>query len=134
MMMRRMILTALTLGLLVATGCTGVLEGEPDYVNPYPKITVTDEQLNSGLAFNPATVTRTATGMLAVSQPIRAKANHPLTIEYRFAWLDADGAPIEPQPGWVYKRLEQRVPETISANSTSADAVDFQIHIRWARP
>lgn len=120
--------------MLLAVGCTGVIEGEPDAVNPYPKITLNDPQLQDGLAFNPATVTRTETGMLAVSQPIRATANEPLMIEYRFVWLDSLGAPIRPQTGWVFKRLEPRLPDTIAANSTSADAVDYQIHLRWARP
>jgi len=124
----------LLIGLIAASGCTGVLEGKPDSTNPYPNITLTTKELYDGLAFNPATVTRTETGMLAVSQPIRARANEPLMIEYRFVWLDSAGAPISPQTGWVYKRLEPRVPETMSANSSSKQAVDYQIHIRWARP
>jgi len=125
---------AMLIPAMLAVGCTGVIEGEPDTVNPYPKIMLNDPQLRDGLAFNPATVTRTETGMLAVSQPIRATANEPLMIEYRFVWLDTLGAPIRPQAGWVFKRLEPRLPDTIAANSTSADAVDYQIHLRWARP
>lgn len=124
----------IVVALSAATGCTGVLGGKADTTNPYPKITVTAKELYDGLAFNPATVTRTATGMLAVSQPIRARANEPLMIEYRFVWLDAAGAPLSPPTGWVYKRLEPRIPETLSANSSSKDAVDYQIHVRWARP
>jgi uncharacterized protein YcfL len=134
MQFRSLTVGLMLIGLIAAAGCTGVLGGQADTTNPYPKVTVTAKELYDGLAFNPATMTRTQTGMLAVSQPIRARANEPLMIEYRFVWLDAAGVPLSPQPGWVYKRLEPRIPETLSANSSSKDAVDYQIHVRWARP
>ncbi len=123
---------ALAVGLLV--GCTQPIAGQPDEVQVYPKITLSEEPLKMVLGFKAPIVTRTASDLMQVTQPIRARSDEPLHLEYRFVWLDALDQPIRPPMSWKHKRLEPRQPEFIQANATSPDAVDYNIQVRWAKP
>ena len=128
-------ITIITLGLFYMQGCsTGPIGAQPDVVNEYPKVAFNTETLSKTLKLNPAVVSKSATGLLVVSQPIRNASDEVLDIEYRFIWKDVSGQPIQPQMNWRYKRLEPRLNDTISASATSDAATDYQIQLRWARP
>lgn len=128
----------LVLGVVVAalvSGCsTSPVSGLPDEQQVYPNITLSESSLRGKLGLNAPTVTRTANNMMQVTQPIRARANEALLIEYRFVFLDAQNRPLQPLQSWTSKRLEPRQPDYIAASSTSTDAIDYNIQIRWSKP
>jgi uncharacterized protein YcfL len=132
-------LTTLTLScLLIATtmiGCesTGPIAAEPDVTSDYPNVSIANASLQDAVKLNDPTVTRTEQGLLQVIQPIRAAANEQLFIEYKFVFFDEQGRVLRPEMSWRYKRLEQRVPDTITATSTSPDADDYRMLLRWSR-
>lgn len=135
MIHRNCILMSLVMGMAILSGCRSApIASKPDVVSEYPKVTLSSKSLSKAVALNPAVVTRSATGNLQVSQPIRSMSKGGIDIQYRFIWLDEMGRSIQPEMTWRYKRLEPQVPETISASSTSDSAVDYQVQLRWSRP
>lgn len=127
-------LTPLMLVLGLAGCGTGPIAGQPDETDTYARASLSDPDLQDAVRMNDATVTRTEQDLLHVVQPVRAAANEELFIEYRFVFFDAEGNVLKPEMGWRYKRLEQRVPDVISATSVSAEADDYRLLVRWARP
>ena len=73
-------------------------------------------------------------GLLYVVVPVRSTINRDLHIDYRFMFFDENGTPIEPMTKWLGgKTLPAHTPDQIMFNSTSANAADFQLDLRWAR-
>lgn len=129
------IIAALGISLALLAGCKSApIAGEPDSVSEYPKVTLSSKSLAKAIALNPATVTRSATDNLEVSQPIRSLADGGIDIQYKLVWLDEMGRPISPEMTWRYKRLEPRIPDFVSASSSSDEAIDYRLHLRWSRP
>ena len=129
-----MIGIVLVIGVITLGGCsTAPIGSQPDVVNEYPKVVLNTESLAKAIKLNPAMVRKTDTGMLKVTQPIRAATDDVLYIEYRFIWKDATGQPVGPEMSWRYKRLEPRLNDYISANATSDQVTDYQVQLRWAR-
>lgn len=133
-MKQSMLIIVLALGLVGFQGCsTAPIGSQPDVVSEYPRVAFNTESLAKVLKMNPATVSKSATGMLMVTQPVRNASDSVLYVEYRFIWKDVTGQPVGPEMTWRYKRLEPRLNEVISANATSDTVTDYQIQLRWAR-
>ena len=64
--------------------------------------------------------------------PITATISHPLDVEYRGTFYNGAGGVVN-QSTWFRKHLTPRVTDSISLNSTSPRAADFQIDFRVAR-
>lgn len=117
----------------VLVGCGGPITPKPDTTNEYPRVALNDADLRNALRMNEARVNRTDQDLLQVVQPIRVTRDRPLLIEYRFVFFDAAGNVLRPKMSWRYKRLEKKVPDVLSATSTSAQADDYRLLVRWAR-
>ena len=127
---------ALLLAGAVLAGCrydTRPISGGPDEVVNYPDISLSEDTLQHALGFQQPIVSRTSGNLLQVTLPVRGKSNEQLQVEYKVIWFDASGQPLRPDVGWVPLRLEPRQPTSITVNSTSSDAVRFNIQWRWTR-
>ena len=71
-------------------------------------------------------------GILFVTVPVTATTDKPLDVEYRGTFYDGTGRVVS-QSTWFRKRLTPRVSDSISLNSTSPRAADFQVDFRKAR-
>jgi uncharacterized protein YcfL len=132
---RSMVLVVGIVAAGLVSGCnTAPVAGQPDEAQVYPNITLSQSSLQGKLGFNTPSITRTANNMMQVAQPIRARANEALFIEYRFVFLDAQKRPLQPLQSWTSKRLEPRQPDFITGSSTSTDAIDYSIQLRWGKP
>lgn len=103
--------------------------------DPFPEdqIMVAQDDLRASLAGSAPILTRDAqSGILYVTVPIRNTTNKQLFVDYRFRFLDANGQETF-KTGWMNKVLAPNVPDRITANSTSPQAVDFRMDLRWAR-
>ena len=107
---------------------------EPDYESTasYGKVTFSDTELHKKLVLGDPVVSRTESGLLKVSQPVRETERRSFWIEYRFIWLTESGQPIRPQMGWRTKRLESAQPDYLTGSATSEAATDYRLEIRRA--
>ena len=126
----------LTLTLLLGVGCQrGVLPPLEGGDDPYGRrqIMIADEDLRNRTSVGRPLVSRDEPGnLLYVTLPITAATNRELTIQYRATFFDESGAPIN-STTWFRKTLSPRVTDSISVNSTSPRAADFQIDLRYAK-
>jgi uncharacterized protein YcfL len=131
--LRRTILTLLTL--LALAGCTphmrGPIEPREDQY-PWPQIMLADTDLPRQIAVRKPVVERDPAGLLFVTVPVRSTTRHEITIEYRSTFYDRNRTPIFPST-WLPVTMTPFTQTTISANSTSNRAEDFQIDIRRAK-
>jgi hypothetical protein len=100
----------------------------------FGQVQLADEDLRRNTRFSEPQVSRDAAGLLYVTVPLRATINETLYVQYRATFFDEHGQPL-PGSGatWTDKTLNPRVPETLSANSTSPRAADFRVDVRYAR-
>ena len=126
------LLPALLLG-----GCyqnTAVVPGRYDSARSYPNVTLAQDTLQEALGFQEPEVTRTRNDLMRVTVPVRARSDETLYVEYRVIWLDEEGQPIGPEMTWAPLRLSPRVPEYVSATSSSERAENYSFQFRWSRP
>lgn len=128
--------TWLLLGLLSLSACQqGVNAPIQARQDPYPEdqLMIAQEDLRRKTAFDRPILTRDAqSGILYVTVPVRNTSDKQLFVDYRFTFLDANGQETF-KTGWINKVLAPNVPDRITANSTSARAIDFRMDLRWAR-
>lgn len=130
----------LTVGLaLLAAGCQSVSTDPPGaYADPvtranYPRVVLLDG-LQPWIVVSEPIVTKGIDTPLRVSVPVRAVTKvQELNAQYRFAFYDADGRPIEPAPSWTYIRLPSKAQRTVEANALDQRAVDWRVELRPAR-
>jgi hypothetical protein len=130
---RHLILTAVAL--LPLAGCQPRVRGpiEPrEDLSPWPQIMLAERDLARRIAVRQPVVERDPAGLLFVTVPIRSTTQRPMTIEYRSTFYDRNHTPIF-QSTWFPKTMTPFTQDTISANSTSNRAEDFQIDIREAK-
>lgn len=119
---------------LVLWGCNPVplpIEGRED---PYGRrqIMFDSDDLRDNTSVGRPQASRDEAGILFITVPITATTRRPLDVEYRATFYDGTGATTS-QTTWFRKRLTPRVSDSISVNSTTPRAVDFQIDFRKAR-
>lgn len=69
---------------------------------------------------------------IGVITPIRSIAHEPFNIQYRYLWIDAAGRPLG-DSGWTFQNMQPGLRTTLSGNSTTLDAADWQLEIRVSR-
>jgi hypothetical protein len=115
-------------------GCTGVRPPKLPRADPYTaqQIHVDSEQLRKDTAVGAPLVQRDENGLLRVTLPIRSAINKTLYVDYWVTFFDRDGQ-VESKIGPVTKTLQANTPDSITFNSMSAQAADFQVDVRYAR-
>jgi hypothetical protein len=131
--------TLILAGLLLAAGCqdkqVSTARGRADTDDHFGIVLSQEqkEQLRHDTAFGPERVTRDPFGLLHVTVPLRSAIQHTLYLEYRYSFFDGTGRLIEGPMGWTGVTLEAGSPGTIQFASTSNQAANFQLNIRYQR-
>jgi uncharacterized protein YcfL len=131
--LRRFAPVVLIAAFIALVGCTAPIAAKNDEVKAYPEITLSQRSLERQLGFQPPTVARVSNNLLQVTVPVRAKTDHEMNVEYKVVWFDIIGQVIKPETGWVPLRLEPRQPQTVTVQSTSEDAVRYNLQFRVGR-
>lgn len=124
-----------TLAAFTSVGCNRVnppIEGRAD--SPVaPQITFATPDLRNRTAVAAPIVQRDDAGnLLHVTVPIRNDQPRAFTVDYRVTFFDRAGATVW-QSGWMPKVLEANTPDAIKVNSTTDQAVDFNVAFRKAK-
>jgi hypothetical protein len=109
--------------------------GEPgaEMLSGYPRVVAMDG-LDRWLVADPAIVDRPEGGLLRVTQPIRSITDYEhLRVQFRFAYLDAQGRPMRAAEEWRYIVVPARTQVFMDGNALSTEAVDWRLEIRSAR-
>jgi uncharacterized protein YcfL len=119
---------------LALTACNPVpppVEGRED---PYGRrqIMFDSTELQNNTSVGRPMPSRDDAGILFVTVPITATTSKPLYVEYRGTFYDGSGKVVN-QTTWFPKRLTPRTTDSVSLNSTSNRAADFQVDFREAR-
>ncbi len=77
-------------------------------------------------------VIRDEAGLLHVTLPIRAATDLELYVDYRVTFFDSTGQTVS-QFGWQTKVLHPNIFEEINVVSTTPQAADFRIDLRYAK-
>ncbi len=130
--MKHLLLLA-TLCLLTIAGCgvTPPIQGRQDPYVP-PQVTFTDPDLAGLTAVGTPVLTRDAAGLLHVQVPIRSTGDRQMIIDWRATFFDRNGAVVW-KTDWTDKTLAPHVPDRIQFNSTTNQAADFQLDLRYAK-
>jgi len=128
-------LTLLALTLLL-TGCqekvNKPLQGRAD---PYlaPQVSFADPHLRKMTAVGQPIVQRDSiSNHLIVTVPIRSAVNKTIYVDYSATFLDRNGVPVG-NYGPMTKTFDPNVPDQILIQSTTPEAADFQLTLRFAR-
>jgi hypothetical protein len=125
--------------LAIAAGCADkqvqTARGRADTGDHYGVILSQQQkdQLRHDTAFEPERVTRDQYGLLNVTVPLRSAIQHTLYLEYQYTFFDGSGRKIEGPLGWNLVTLEAGSPGTIQFTSTSPQAANYQLNIRYQR-
>ena len=124
----------LLLPAILLLGCTvkPPIQGCADPFVP-AQVHFDSDELRRDTAVGTPLVTRNEAGMLMVTLPIRSAIDQYLHVDYFVTFFDSNGVPIGPRMGPFTKTLDANTPGTITVNSTSTRAADFQIDFRYAR-
>ena len=125
------LLCAIALAVFTGCGVKGPITGRAD---PYfaEQIHFTDGDLANKTAVAPPTMER-KNGLLYVTVPIRSAVDKDLHIDYRVTFFNELGAPIEDTKWMGGTTLAARTPQYIRFNSTSGNAANFQMDVRWSQ-
>jgi hypothetical protein len=122
----------LGLVMMVAAGCVRPpIEGRAE---PYgiPQVNFADPELANYTSVSPPQMKR-ENGILYVTLPIRSASDFDLHVDYKVAFLDQSGTVIY-ESGWTGGTTIPRNSWTyIKVNSTSANAADFHLQLRYAQ-
>jgi uncharacterized protein YcfL len=126
-----LLLPTLALALAACNPVPPPVEGRED---PYGRrqIMFDSPELQNNTSVGAPQPTRDENGILHVAVPITATTSKPLNVEYRGTFYDGAGGVVN-QTTWFRKRLTPRTTDSVSLNSTSPRAADFQIDFREAR-
>jgi uncharacterized protein YcfL len=99
----------------------------------YPQVVV-ESALQPYVGINKPVVTDTD-GILKVSTPVRLLSNPGQfsRVQYRYTFLDGNGAPLRTQTEWRFAQLEPRIQQFFTGNALDNNAADFRLEIRSAR-
>jgi uncharacterized protein YcfL len=110
----------------------GYVQQDPLPAEQYPRVDL-DASLQTWLVSS--TAPRVVPGPpMAVTYTCRAKTDvEELNVQYRYLWFDKNGAPLNDNPTWQYKRMPSRSEVFFTGNATDSTAVDWRLQIRPAR-
>jgi hypothetical protein len=129
--MKTILASLLLLATLAGCGVRSPIAARKDPYVP-SQVQLAEENLRRNTAFGEPLVSRDQAGLLFVTLPIRAATELTLYVDYRVTFVDRTGRPLQ-QTGWRSKTLYPNVFDHIAVNSTSPEAVDFTIDVRYAR-
>ncbi|MCY2953317.1 MAG: DUF1425 domain-containing protein [Planctomycetota bacterium] len=117
---------------VVMAGCVKApITGRADPYVP-PQVNIADADLANSTAFLPPRTERRE-GLLFVVVPIRSASDYDLHVDYRYTFLNDGGMPID-ETGWIGGTTVTRNSYTyIKFNSTSANATEFHLQLRYAQ-
>jgi uncharacterized protein YcfL len=124
-MKRLLILSALAL-----TGCVNPpIQGRADPYGP-SQVMFDSTALRNDTAIGQPIVSRDQFNLLRVTLPIRSAISKQLYVQYRVTFFDMNHTVLE-QQSWMTRTLTANTPDQIDVHSTSNQAVDFQIDLRY---
>lgn len=132
----RIVLKGITIAVAVsAAACSprvrGPIEPREDTAGS-PQIVLASRELQDRIAIRAPVVTQDEAGLMFVTVPIRNTTRRQMTIEYRATFFDRNRAPVQ-ETTWFPRTMTAHTQQTITVNSTSPRADDFQIDIRKAK-
>jgi uncharacterized protein YcfL len=127
-----LILFPLIAGALGGCGVNPPIQPRMDPYTP-SQIHMDSDQLRSDTAVGTPNVHRDDNGILFVTVPIRSAIDKTLYVDYYVTFFDKNGQPIGERLGPRTITLDPNTPSSITANSTTPRASDFQIDFRYAR-
>ena len=100
----------------------------------YPNIVATDG-LQPALVFGEAKVDPGTDQMpMSVTVPVRSlEDEHPVNVQYKFEFFDAEGEPLESNRGWRFMNLTPRLQKFMRATALETKAADWRLTVRSAR-
>jgi uncharacterized protein YcfL len=131
MLYKSLILLSLSTGLV---GCSVNPPIQPR-MDPYSpsQIHMDSDQLRSDTAVGTPNAHRDDAGILFVTVPIRSAIDKTLYVDCYVTWLDRNGQPIGDRMGPKTITLDPNTPSSVTFNSTTPRAADFQVDFRYAR-
>ncbi|MGB0768702.1 MAG: DUF1425 domain-containing protein [Phycisphaeraceae bacterium] len=130
-------LTAL-LAAAMLTGCYTPGNASPDPIPNanYPQV-VTTGWLDNDFYVGPPIVVPEDNGRpMKVTVEVRRLEpawNRELPCQYRFIFLDENGAALDPDPTWYYRSIEPKVKTILQGSAPDTGAVDWRCEIRKDR-
>jgi hypothetical protein len=120
--------------LAVLAGCSVNPPIQPR-MDPYlpSQIQMDSEELRGDTAVGTPNAHRDDSGILFVTVPIRSTIDKTLYVDAYVTWLDRNGQPIGGRLGPKTLVLDPNTPSSVTFNSTTPRAADFQIDFRYAR-
>jgi hypothetical protein len=128
--MKRLIALSLA---LVLVGC--VKPPVEARLDPYgaSQIQMASKELRDDTAVGTPVASRDEAGnILYITVPIRAATWQQLYVDYRVTFFDKNHQQLN-QTGWFTKVLTPNVPDSITVNSTTSRAADFQVDFRYSK-
>lgn len=133
-------LTILLLGVCLIAGCDPKppYAAKPDPVAPvsYPQI-ATEGDLGNFIYYTKPIVRMeddpTGGGLMHVVVPLRLADDNPVNAQYRFTFLDRDGAPLGTAMDWRFMVLPPRLQVFMEATATETGAHDWRLEVRPAK-
>jgi uncharacterized protein YcfL len=125
-------LALVLLALVAFAGCVkSPIEGRAD---PYirQQIHFADFDLANKTAVSPPIMER-RNGLLYVTVPLRSAWDLDLHVDYRVTFFNEAGVPIEGPTSWTGAHLVSNIPSSITVNSLTPNAADFQMDLRYPR-
>lgn len=119
-------------GSLAVAGCNQLRPPVEPRNDPYTggQVFVDTEALRSDIAVKPAVLTRDQAGLLHVVVPFRSVIDKQLHVQYRYTFFGRNHEVLD-QSGWFDKTLTANTPDQVTFNSTTPDAADFQMDLRY---
>ena len=97
------------------------------------QIHVDSQELRDATAVGTPNAHRDDSGILFVTVPIRSAIDKTLYVDAYVTWFDKNGQPIGDRLGPKTLTLDPNTPSSVTFNSTTPRAADFQIDFRYAR-
>jgi uncharacterized protein YcfL len=70
---------------------------------------------------------------MKVTVPLRLRDDKPVNAQYRFTFMDADGAPLSPPMDWRFMVLPPRLQVFMEGTAMSGAARDWRLEVRPAK-
>jgi hypothetical protein len=132
--MLKIVLSIMFIGLVALAGCKEVSAPIEPRMDPWPepRVTLASQDLRQKTAVKPAIMER-RNGILYVIVPIRSASNYDLHLDYQVTFFKENGM-IDYQSSWEpLPTLVHNIPSEIRFNSTSAEAADWRLTLRYSR-
>lgn len=123
-----------TLPCLMLSCAKAPIAATPDPVAPvqYPQI-ATEGVLGNHLSYAKPIVRAEGGNPMKVTVPLRLRDDKPVNAQYRFTFLDRDGAPLDPPMDWRFMVLPPRLQVFMEGSAMSGSAVDWRLEVRPAK-